>query len=440
MDAETLFTIDGGKLVALTQGPVIPRGIGSAVSYNLEAFVAEPGLTIGSWDQTVHDDRPATMSFTAGGTIVSVVVENMDGDKVTLSDRIAAIQAWLAPMQLRDLSQLFTEPGAFYEGLWDMSPNSTIALQERRRYVVVTASDDPEAAAALAESLGSIDLDVVELDVFTSDNGDDPIIRWRPDRGRPLADPTSGPETAASADTLHFSAVASAAEAEELAQAASDSTATDKAEQGPDGGVGIPVVETESSDDPEIDLSAPVIDLTPPPVVDISPLADDPPPPADGTGGDSPPVISGRTYAIETLPYLFDPDDEALDSISDEMFSVPGHLVLVDKLPERRRQPSPFENPGRYRWDADAEQQTMLENNLMDHHGSRTIHLFVESDRQPGLATYVGVLASAADNKPGRYGASMWFDITPKVSAPLWQLLRKGRLPELGTQAELSTS
>ena len=164
MDAETLFTIDGGKLVALTQGPEIPRGIGSAISYNLEAFVSEPGLTIGSWDQTVHDDRPATMSFTSGGTIVSVVVEHMDGDQVSLRDRIEAIQAWLAPMQLRDLSQLFTDPGAFYEGLWDMSPNATIALQDRRRFVVVTASGDLGAATAIADDLLTLDLDVVELD------------------------------------------------------------------------------------------------------------------------------------------------------------------------------------------------------------------------------------------------------------------------------------
>jgi len=121
------------------------------------------------------------------------------------------------------------------------------------------------------------------------------------------------------------------------------------------------------------------------------------------------------------------------------MFAVPGHLVLVDKLPERRRQPSPFENPGRFRWDADGDQQTMLGNNLMDHHGTRSIHLFVESDRQPGLATYVGLLSAAADNTAGKYSSSMWFEITPKVSAPLWQLFRKGRLPELGAQPELST-
>lgn len=436
MQTETLFTIQGGKLVALNPGPVIPRGLGTSISFNLEAFVDQPGLMIGSWDQALHDDRPAAMSFTAGGTIVSVVIQNLDGDKVSLRDRIEAIQAWLAPMQLRDLSQLFTEPGTFYEGLWDMSPNATIALQDERRFVVVSAEDDVEPVYELG-AIDGVEIDVVHLDVFTSANGDDPIIRWSPAKGAPLAEPTAGPEAAL--PDRQFSAAADDAAAD--GDTADGDTAADDEDDEDDDHVVAdlrdPDIELRTD---EVDVSDPAIDLPPTPVVDISSDAvPPPPPPPSGAGSESPPVIPGRTYAIETLPFLFDPDDEQLDSISDEMFAVPGHLVLVDKLPERRRQPSPFENPGRYRWDADSDQQTMLGNNLMDHHGTRSIHLFVESDRQPGLATYVGLLASASDNTAGRYSSSMWFDITPKVSAPLWQLFRKGRLPDLGAQAEVST-
>ena len=438
MHAETLYTINGGELIALTPGVVMPRGLGSAIAFNLESFIEDPGLSIGSWDQTVHDDRPAAMSFTAQGTIVSVVVANMDGDSVPLAKRIEAIHAWLSPMQLRDLSQLFTEPVAFYEGLWDMSPNATIALQETRRYVVVTADKDTTSIESIPADLGNALVDVVHLDVFTSDSGDDPIIRWSPGKGQPLASPTGATDGASTAMQMN-------------------SIVSDPSDSPESSGNGPRVsVAADESTPPLPDPSEVVAarDRVVPAVVDVSDVADESvetavqegsteSAPAVGTPrGDHEAFIPGRTYQIGTLPQLFDPNDDRLESISDEMFAVPGHLVLVDKLPERRRQPSPFENPGRYRWDADAELQTMLESNLTDRSGSRVLHLFVESDRQPSLATYVGLLTTASDNKAGRYSTSMWFDIDPKVNAPLWQLFRKGRLPDIGdgATADLSTT
>jgi len=438
MHTETLYTINGGELIALTSGVAIPRGLGSAIAFNLDSFIEEPGLSIGSWDQTVHDDRPAAMSFTAQGTIVSIVVANMDGEKVPLKKRIEAIHAWLSPMQLRDLSQLFTEPAAFYEGLWDMSPNATIALQETRRYVVVTAEQDTTPLASIPSELGNAVVDFVHLDVFTSESGDDPIIRWSPGKGQPLASPSGATDAAATAMQMNsiVSDPSDPSDSSGSADAAGNGASVDDAA---DEAVPPPPEPSEVVDD---------IDLVAPAVADASDAVDDadetavvevgsaePPPPRGTPPGDNEAFSPGHTYQIGTLPQLFDPNDDRLESISDEMFAVPGHLVLVDKLPERRRQPSPFENPGRYRWDADAELQTMLESNLTDRSGDRVLHLFVESDRQPSLATYVGLLTTASDNKAGRYSTSMWFDIDPKVNAPLWQLFRKGRLPDIGDAA-----
>ena len=455
MDAETLYTINGGQLVALTQGPVVPRGIGAAIAANLDSFVTTPGLIIGSWDQTVQRDRPAVMSFTDTGTVVSVVVARMEADAQDVAERIAAIHAWLAPMQLRDLSQLFTEPGAFYEGLWDMSPNATIALQETRRYVVVTAETDTATLEAVAGELPGAELEFVHLDVFTSDMVDDPIIRWSAVNDGTLTPPRLDlSDSADSPSTLH-TVVMSPPAVETTDAAADEPLETESA-----------VETTESDTDVEVevdeDLSASVPDVPAPETVAITPQPDlgesedmvvdltgdpeagdldlaemesaDVTPGSGRTSGHEAAgatFIPGRTYEIGSLPLLFDPNDNQLESISDEMFGVPGHLVLVDKLPERRRQPSPFENPGRYRWDATTGLQTMLETHSTDATGDRAIHLFVESDRQPGLATYVGLLTTAEDNQAGRYSNSLWFDIDPKVSAPLWQLFRKGRLPEL---------
>ena len=456
MDAETLYTINGGQLVALTQGPVVPRGIGAAIAANLDSFVATPGLIIGSWDQTVQRDRPAAMSFTDTGTVVSVVVARMEADAQPIAERIAAIHAWLAPMQLRDLSQLFTEPGAFYEGLWDMSPNATIALQETRRYVVVTAEADTATLEAVAGELPGAELEFVHLDVFTSDMVDDPIIRWSAVNDGTLTPPRFDQAAAIDGPSTLHTVVMSPPAVDTTEAAAEESTETDSAVET------AAEIDVEAEAEVDEDLSASVPDVPAPETVAITPQPDlgepedmvvdltgdpeagdldlaemesaDVTPGSERTSGHDAAgatFIPGRTYEIGSLPLLFDPNDNQLESISDEMFGVPGHLVLVDKLPERRRQPSPFENPGRYRWDATTELQTMLETHSTDATGDRSIHLFVESDRQPGLATYVGLLATAEDNQAGRYSNSLWFDIDPKVSAPLWQLFRKGRLPEL---------
>lgn len=414
MEAETLFTINGGQLVALTQGPVVPRGIGTAIAFNLASFVEEPGLAIGSWDQTVHEDRPAVMSFTGEGTIVSVLVNNMDADSVSVRDRISAIHNWLAPMQLRDLSQLFKEPGAFYEGLWDMSPNATIALQETRKYVVVTADQDTSDAEATIAEVGNADVDFVHLDVFTSDSGDDPIIRWHPQ----VAPAPPEPATRVRESKPRKKSRA-AAKAQADTQAAEELKVVDAVDV-----VETSAKKTASDGPPPPSASVAAVDFPEPEPVDLRREEPDVTTPSG--------LLPGRTYPIETLPLIFDPSDEYLESISDEMFAVPGNLVLVDKLPERRRQPSPFENPGRYRWDAEADQQTILEASVTDEDAGRVVHLFMESERQSGLATYVGQLRPAEENSAGRYSSSMWFDIEPKVAAPLWQLFRKGRLPELG--------
>jgi hypothetical protein len=416
MEAETLFTINGGQLVALTQGPVVPRGIGTAIAFNLESFVEEPGLAIGSWDQTVHEDRPAVMSFTSEGTIVSVLVNNMDADSVSVRDRITAIHDWLAPMQLRDLSQLFKEPGAFYEGLWDMSPNATIALQETRKYVVVTADQDTTDAEATIAEVGNAAVGFVHLDVFTSEAGDDPIIRWHPQVA-----PTP-PESTEATEPEPTSRVRQS-KPRKKARSAPKATAADKVKV-VDAVDAVGESAKKAATPPPPSASVAAVDLPDPEPVDLRQEEPDITTPSG--------LLPGRTYPIETLPLIFDPSDEYLESISDEMFAVPGNLVLVDKLPERRRQPSPFENPGRYRWDAEADQQTMLEANVTGDEAGRVIHLFMESERQSGLATYVGQLRPAEENSAGRYSSSMWFDIEPKVAAPLWQLFRKGRLPELG--------
>ena len=61
-------------------------------------------------------------------------------------DRLDSIDRWLAPLRLRDLSDLTGDPVAFYEGLLDLQPDSTMSLNPSRRVVLVTALDTIDLA------------------------------------------------------------------------------------------------------------------------------------------------------------------------------------------------------------------------------------------------------------------------------------------------------
>ncbi len=193
----------------------------------------------------------------------------------------------------------------------------------------------------------------------------------------------------------------------------------------------VPVIAPVRLSDPEPAPVAPTIDLR-----------DEPAPPS--TGPNYQPqrhseLMPGATFTIDRLPSLYKTNGTELRSVSDEMFVVGDDVILVDKLPERRRRPSPFENPGRYRWDATEELAEILEHHV-DLHEARVLHLFVESDRQPGYATYVGVLGRSEETRTGRYTDAMWFDIEPKVGPDLWRVFRKGRLPDHAVPAAVTDS
>ena len=140
-------------------------------------------------------------------------------------------------------------------------------------------------------------------------------------------------------------------------------------------------------------------------------------------------LVPGAVYSLSGLPLLFDSSGESLTSISDELFAVERDIVLVAKLPERRRD-NPFEERDRFRWDTSLERIQLLNEYGSNEHGEqRTAHLFVESDRQPQHAVYIGLLHRAAfQTHPNSETA--WFSIQPPVDADLHKLLKRGRIPQ----------
>lgn len=153
-----------------------------------------------------------------------------------------------------------------------------------------------------------------------------------------------------------------------------------------------------------------------------------------GSGGHDlrlPVVEPGGTYDLDILPLLFDETGESLVSISNELFAVNNAIVIVASLPEKRRD-TPFEDRRRFRWDTSLDKIQLLNEHGWTVEGiRRSVHLFVESERQPRYAAYVGELSRTAFQTQTQVdGETAWFAITPSLGSDLYRLLRKGRLPQ----------
>ncbi len=478
MDPKTLYTLTKDGISPLELRTDIRNDLTPALC-DLVANTAG-SLRIGAWDQLDHHDRPARLELIPDGTLRCTVIDDLAGDELELTQRMTDIDSWLDSLQLRDLAGLYGDTATFYEALLDLSPNATISLSGSHFFVVITAH--AQRLAILEATLPGVDVELYEIDLF--DGGEaGPLVVRRRDNGAepnvtvvgespepeavdsveppapPVPDLVEGEPSTVESDAesgahdeaeVHEVAEAHDTAGNETVEEPDEAEHQDEALLGDDGADDDPAVDghddavhegaeggdesvhdEQAADDPPAPTGD-TVRLTPDlhtsepessnEVIDLRDEQTTTPEPVDHD------LDPGATFTIDQLPGLFDQTGTALRSISDEIFTVDEEVVLVDKLPERRRRPSPFENPGRYRWDAEADLSDALQSELEA--GPRTLHLFVESDRQPGYATYVGVLTSIDADQGGRTASALWFDIAPKVGPDLWRVFRKGRLPD----------
>lgn len=342
MDHDTYYSLSGNDLVALEPSMTLPDGFRGLLSAKIEFFLDRPLLTIGSWDEP---NRPHVLALDASGHLVSIISVD-DADTDSLPAVVESIVSWLTPLRLRDLSDLTSDPVTFYEGLWDLSPDASIALRREHQLVFITASTHLDVTS-LVHRFDGWTVQINYLDVLNTADGT-PIIKRR-----------------------------------SLDQATTDTKDIAKSTT------------------------------------------------SNGTAGltKSPRIRPGATFPVDRLPLLFDPLGADLISISDELFAVDQQLVLVDKLSDQPRE-SPFEDRNRFRWHGLPEQIGLLAAYALDElDQQRTIHLFVETDRQSGYCVYIGEI-SPLDTESGLHASANRFSIDPPLDIELFRLLQNGQLPE----------
>ncbi len=402
MEHGTFFAVLEGDLVELEQDPELPADFTALLTRQVERFLDRTVMTLGSWVN--EEARPHVLALDATGGLVSLLtVEAHEVDLVR--ERVRAIDSWLSALRLRDLGAIADDPGAFYEGLWDLSPDASITLAATRRYVLLTAAEDLEVGS-WAKSLPNSKIELQYFDVFRLPNHGPPLFRRRnattPDveRDEPAVSPL--------ADVIDLTAPEHGTT--DLQHPKRDTPWVGDAISGDETTMPLMADPNERVDELRDAPSA----VSP---IDASVLTP------------TPQIRQGATFALDRLPLLFDPLGANLTSISDELFAVDKYVVIVDKLPERRHQ-SPFADRSRFRWNATRDRIALLHTHRTNSDGSpRSIHLFVETDRQSGYGVYIGALRGIDFEQPSNSDTA-WFSIDPKLDVNLYRMLRKGKLPE----------
>ncbi len=399
VDHDTYYTLFDDDLVGLAASPHLPENFVEILQRRIDVFLGRAVLTVGAWKN--EPARPDVLVLDISGCLTSVLTVGPD-DLNALPNRLSDINSWLANMRLRDLSDVSGDPAAFYEGLWDLSPDASITLSSRRRTVILTALDAVDVPVEPSSNGPAVEIQYV--DVFTTLGGGAPILKRR----TPTLADMARVETAISPladiiDLTHTDLSEVERSTKQSTHGYADAVSGD---------------ETTMADPPRTtELSAPSERPTRVSPIDASILSP------------TPRIRPGATFAIDRLPLLFDPLGANLTSISDELFAVDQHLVLVEKLPERRRE-TPFEDRNRFRWDSSpAEIQLLNTHGLDDEQRPRTTHLFVETERQSGYCVYIGELHRIESPRHSTDRAA-WFSVKPTLDSDLYRMLRKGRLPK----------
>lgn len=458
MDPEIFYAVVDGQLQRVETRRSLPASFLNAVPTNIAAILDTPAMTIGGWEDNA--DGPLALALDANGELTAVIAVN-DDQVDSMGETLQSIDTWLSSMHLRDLSELSGNHVVFYEGLWDLSPNSSIALVPTRHYVLLTALEalpTTEWSALLPNARFS----VRHFDAVSAPGHPALVRRRATAQDQTIAPPplVAVPEPGPAATPLEIVTLEEDATAEhphlESVQDLPSSPVVDfspveiprinivppadipgdivplepqpfQDTNGPD------AVEFSVAPQPdEVDIEGDVVDLI---ASDANTTINLDDPLVNGLVNDldaalaPQALIPGSTYSLSGLPLLFDATGETLISISDELFAVDDDVVLVVQLPERRRD-TPFEERDRFRWDTSLDRVQLLNDQSMNTRGERrTVHLFVESDRQPEYAAYVGVLDRTAFQTQTE-SETAWFAIEPRLDSDLHRLLKRGRLPQ----------
>ena len=425
MDRSVLFVVDNDRLHHFVSRDELGADVVAVLQSDLGVTVGETVLPIAHWD---HDRTgPLSVALNFSGELVILVMAETFTDQAILLNTLSTLEQWLAPMDLRDLGELSGDPNKFVQGLWELSPRTPLALASMLRVLLINPVIDLDTDA-FSSSLPFSRVEELRIEALEAADGTVTIRRAHhvsDELGATLPLQDSSPITINLAPELDEPVV--------TVEDPDDQVIVDFSD-------GRLVTEIHLADDVDDIFADTPIDLTVEDEhgpkdsaskeratkdsgttevsdTDIS-IADD---------SERPTVIRGSHYVTAELPLYFDPTGANIESISDELFAVGPHLILVIDLDQRDE--TPLETASIFRWDSEPGHSELFELNEFDRERRRrTVHVFVESGAQPNRVFYLGTADQLAKSDRSEHGA-MWFKLRDPVDARILSPLQARTLP-----------
>lgn len=135
---QSLFVLrdaDGSALSALETVTTFPHNFAAVVGDNLSTLIGEQPITLGSWNQAEHADRPSILGFDQAGSLMAVVLS--DGSDDT-EGRVERTVEWLQTLTLRDVLKMHASVEALMDTLLEANPDELhLTLGPDRRVVLL---------------------------------------------------------------------------------------------------------------------------------------------------------------------------------------------------------------------------------------------------------------------------------------------------------------
>lgn len=168
VDDGSYFMVDSNQLHSFEGQEELGEDVRTALQNNLGLAVGEDVLPIAHWQHEATG--PLSVSLNGAGELVVLVSAEKFADQPSLLSTLSALEQWLTPMGLRELSEMSGSPSRFVDGVRKLAPDSPLSLASMLRILLINPSIPIDRSACEA-ALPFCRLETLRIETFRTSEG-----------------------------------------------------------------------------------------------------------------------------------------------------------------------------------------------------------------------------------------------------------------------------